>query len=67
MAEVDDWITVAIIPPWGPNTIQRLLSKLNDAGIESSTYLDQETGRVLLRVHASEVRRAQEIAAQVGP
>ncbi|MBI4788572.1 MAG: hypothetical protein HY782_16185 [Chloroflexi bacterium] len=67
MAEVDDWITVAIIPPWGPNALQRLWSTLNDAGIESNTYLDTETGRVLLRVHAAQVRQAQEIAVQVGP
>lgn len=67
MTELDDWITVAIIPPWGPNALQRLWSALSDAGIESNTMLDEETGRVLLRVHAADVKPAQEIAAKQGP
>ncbi len=67
MLEVDDWFTVAIIPPWGPNALQRLWSALNEQGIESSTNLDEETGRVLLHVHATDVPRAQEIASLLGP
>lgn len=67
MIAVDDWITIAIIPPWGPNALQRLWSVLSDAGIASNTMLDEETGRVLLRVHAADVKPAQEIAAKIGP
>lgn len=67
MAEVDDWITVAIVPPWGPNALQRLWSALNEQGIKTSTFLDEETGRVLLRVHAADVPRSQQIASRVGP